>query len=72
VRKTCEKVVGGVSKVRKNRPRDEVATRVEISGRLGNPNVSIIEAIDTLMQNAFFKAIVPGFDAELRLSPRGP
>jgi hypothetical protein len=70
VRKAYEKVVGGVSKVLQNRPRDEVATRVEISGRLDNPNVSIIETIVTLVQNAFFKAILPGFDAELRRSRR--
>jgi len=72
VRKAYEKVVGGVSKVLQNRPRDEVATRVKISGRLDNPNVSIIETIVKLVQNAFFKAILPGFDAELRLSRRGP
>ena len=66
VRKAYEKVVEGVSKVLQNRPRDEVATRVEISGRLDNPNVSIIETIVNLVQNAFFKAILPGFDAELR------
>jgi hypothetical protein len=70
LRKAYEKVVGGVSKVLQNRPRDEVATRVEISGRLDNPNVSIIDTIVTLVQNAFFKAILPGFDAELRRSRR--
>jgi hypothetical protein len=70
LRKAYEKVVGGVSKVLQNRPRDEVATRVEISGRLDNPNVSIIDTIVTLVQNAFFKAILPGFDAELRRSLR--
>ena len=70
VRKAYGKVVGGVSKVLQNRPRDEVATRVEISGRLANPNVSIIETIVTLVQNAFFKAILPGFDAELRRTRR--
>jgi hypothetical protein len=70
VRKAYEKVAGGVSKVLQNRPRDEVATRVEISGRLDNPNVSIIETIVRLLQNAFFKAILPGFDAELRRTRR--
>ena len=70
VRKAYEKVVEGVSKVLQNRPRDEVATRVEISGRLDNPNVSIIETIVKLVQNAFFKAILPGFEAGLRRSGR--
>ena len=39
---------------------------MEISGRLDNPNVSIIETIVKLVQNAFFKAIPFGFEAELR------
>jgi hypothetical protein len=43
---------------------------VELSGRLDNPNVSIIETIVRLVQNAFFKAILPGFDAELRRTRR--
>ena len=65
-RKAYEAVVGKVSKVLENRPRDEVATRVEISGRLDNPNASITDTIVGLVQNAFFKAILPGFDAQLR------
>lgn len=49
-----------------NRPREEVATRVELSGRLDSPNPSIVDTIAGLVENAFFKAILPGFDAELR------
>jgi hypothetical protein len=70
MRKAYEAVVGGVSKVLQNRPRDEVATRVEISGRLDNPNTSLIATAVGLVENAFFKAILPGFDAELRRSRR--
>jgi hypothetical protein len=66
LRKVYESVVGGISKILENRPRDEVATRVELSGRLENPNSSLIETITGLVQNAFFKAILPGFDAQLR------
>jgi hypothetical protein len=65
LRKVYEGVVGGVSRVRQNRPRDEVATRIEISGRVDNPNAGIIETIVGLVQNAFFKAILPGFEARL-------
>ena len=66
LRKVYEGVVGGVSRVLQNRPRDEVATRIEISGPLDNPNTGIIETIVGLVQNAFFKAILPGFEARLR------
>lgn len=66
LRKVYEGVVGGISRVLQNRPRDEVATRVEISGRLDDPNASIIDTFVGLVQNAFFKAILPGFEAQLR------
>jgi hypothetical protein len=66
LRKVYEGVVGGISRVLQNRPRDEVATRVELSGRLDNPNASLIDTVVGLVQNAFFKAILPGFEAQLR------
>jgi hypothetical protein len=44
------------------------------AGRLDNPKVSAMEAIARLVENAFFKAILPGFDREVILSggPRPP
>ena len=66
LRKVYEGVVGGVARVLQNRPRDEVATRIELSGRLDNPNAGIVETVVLLVQNAFFKAILPGFEARLR------
>ena len=66
LRKVYEGVVGGIARVLQNRPRDEVATRVEISGPLDKPNVGVIETVVGLVQNAFFKAILPGFEARLR------
>jgi uncharacterized protein DUF748 len=66
LRKVYEGVVGGISRVLQNRPRDEVATRIEISGPLDKPNAGIIETVVGLVQNAFFKAILPGFEARLR------
>ena len=36
-RKLYEGVVGGVAKILKNRPRDEVATKAEVLGRIDNP-----------------------------------
>jgi Domain of Unknown Function (DUF748) len=70
MRKLYEKMVTGVSKVMKNVPRKEVATQVDISGRLDNPQTSTVQAILKLIQNAFFKAILPGFDREVRGSGR--
>ena len=64
MRKVYEGVVGGVSKILQNRPRAEVATRVELSGPLDKPNANVVDTILGLVQNAFFKAILPGFDAQ--------
>jgi hypothetical protein len=70
MRQLYEKVITGVGKVMKNVPRKEVATEIDISGRLDNPNTSTVQAIVKLIQNAFFKAILPGFDREVRGSGR--
>jgi hypothetical protein len=43
-----------------------VATRVDISGPIDAPQSSTVEAIVKLVQNAFFKAILPGFEREVR------
>ena len=59
-----------MAKVMKNVPRKEVATEIDISGRLDNPRTSTVQAIVKLIQNAFIKAILPGFDREVRESGR--
>jgi hypothetical protein len=61
-RKAYERVVGGVAKILKNRRREEVATKATVLGRIDNPKVPIIDVVVRLVQNAFFKEILPGFD----------
>jgi len=56
--------VGLAAKILKNRPRKEVATVVTITGRADQPVYSMWNAVGHLLQNAFIKAILPGFDAE--------
>jgi hypothetical protein len=70
VRRLWERVIGGVSKVLKNEPREEVATKVDISGPLDSPDGSTMQAIVRLIQNAFFRAILPGFDRQIGEAPR--
>jgi hypothetical protein len=60
--KIYEGVIGGISWVLENSPRDEVATVTTIAGKLQNPQTGTWEAIQGLIQNAFFKAILPGFE----------
>jgi hypothetical protein len=65
-RKLYEGIIGGLSWILQNAPRDEVATAVNVSGKLSNPQTSTLEAILGIIQNAFFKAILPGFERQAR------
>jgi len=69
-RKIYEKVVEGVSKLLKNAPRKEVATVASISGPVEDVKAHTVEVVVKLLQNAFFKAILPGFDEQVRLTGR--
>jgi hypothetical protein len=71
-----EGMVGLAAKILKNRPRGEVATVVTISGRADQVEYSTWEIVGRLLQNAFFKAILPGFDPKrspkTQAESRGP
>lgn len=63
--KMYEQLVGGVAKLLENRPRAEVATKVDLGGPVENPETSTLQIIAQLIKNAFFKAILPGFEQEM-------
>ena len=63
--KMYEMLVGGVARLLKGGPKGEVAAKVEISGTLNKPHTSRWQIIGQLLRNAFFKAILPGFDKEV-------
>jgi hypothetical protein len=63
-RRLYQGAVGLAAKILKNRPRGEVATVVTITGRAEQPVYNMWEAVGRLLQNAFIKAILPGFDPE--------
>jgi hypothetical protein len=64
-RKLYEGLVGGISNLLENPRRDQVATVAELSGPVEDPRSSTWQIIGRLIENAFFKAILPGFDREL-------
>jgi Domain of Unknown Function (DUF748) len=64
-RKLYEGLVGGIAGLLQNRPREEVATQTSISGDIEAPQTSTWETVLRLVQNAFFKAILPGFEKEV-------
>jgi hypothetical protein len=64
--KLKEKAADVVAKVFKNRKRDEVATIGKLEGPLENPKANTWEVLVNLVRNAFFQAILPGFERQLR------
>ena len=67
--KMYEMLVGGLAKLLENRSRGEVATKADIAGPVESPETSTLQIIGQLIKNAFFKAILPGFEQEVtRLS----
>jgi Domain of Unknown Function (DUF748) len=64
-RKLYEGLVGGISSLLKNQPREQVATQTSLSGDIESPQISTEETVLRLIQNAFFKTILPGFEKEV-------
>lgn len=61
-----EGMVGGVAKLLENTPREEVATKTDISGTLDHTRINTGQTVVNLAKNAFFKAFLPGFEKEVR------
>ncbi len=61
-KKMYEAVVGGVLGLLENKPRDEAATVTDLSRPVENPQANTWQVVEKLVQNAFFKAILPGFE----------
>ena len=55
-------VVGGLTVAFKNHPKDQLATKVPVSGYYTNSSVGIWTATATLLQNAFIHALTPKLD----------
>jgi hypothetical protein len=64
-RRIYEFMVGGIANLLERRPDEDVATRADISGSLQDPQVSTWQVIAGVIRNAFFKAILPGFEREV-------
>ncbi|HSB68319.1 MAG TPA: DUF748 domain-containing protein [Candidatus Methylomirabilis sp.] len=62
LQKVKERIISGVAWILRNRPRHEIATRVNLSGTLDSPQYSTWEAIGGLLKNAFLQPLLPGFE----------
>jgi len=63
-----ELLLGGASHLFKNSRTQQVATEVDLNGRLSSPSISTWQAIVQVLHNAFIQAILPGFDRAIRPS----
>ncbi|MHB8384368.1 MAG: DUF748 domain-containing protein [Candidatus Binataceae bacterium] len=71
-RQAYELLLGAAAHVFKNPSTGVVATEVQLSGKVDQPNISTWQAIVALVRNAFVQAIAPGFDREMQSSGRVP
>jgi hypothetical protein len=71
VHQAYELAIGAATKVVKNSSTQKVATRIDVSGKLDNPNVSTWQALMQFVQNGFINAILPGFDRQTKATAPG-
>ena len=57
-----ELVIGGASHLLKSRRTDQVASDIDLKGKLTSPDVDTWQALGQVLRNAFIQAILPGFD----------
>ena len=62
LQKDYEKMIDVISQVLKNTRRGEVATKTTVAGPVDDPKSSTWEMVVTLIQNAFFDAVLPGLE----------
>jgi hypothetical protein len=64
-KKVYESVVDVASTILTNRKKDQVATNAPIEGPVGNAKAGFFEILGGLLENAFIRAILPGFDQQV-------
>jgi hypothetical protein len=67
---TKQILIGTAAHLFKNHQTQKVATQVTISGSLKNADISTWQAFVEIVENAFIKTILPGFDRDVQ-SPDG-
>jgi hypothetical protein len=61
-----ELAIGGASHLFKNSNTHQVASQIDLKGKLTSPDISTWQAISQVLHNAFIEAILPGFDPSVR------
>jgi hypothetical protein len=66
--KLWESVIGGVGELFKNRSKDQLATKIPISGTFEDKNINLWKAISYVLRNAFVNALQPSVDNTIDIS----
>jgi hypothetical protein len=61
-------VVGTVSTIVRNMPKDQLAVKVPISGVYTNTTVDLTSTLGSLLRNAFIRALIPKYDQKVTTS----
>jgi hypothetical protein len=61
-----EGIVGAVGEVLENQPKDQLATRIPLSGTITDPDISVEEAIINVLRNAFQRAFLPTLEHSVK------
>ncbi len=62
--KLYEGLVDVAARVLKNRPRREIVTVMDVSGRVDQPQIRTWQVVRGLLRNAFIEALYPGFERD--------
>lgn len=65
--KLWEGAVGTAASLLTNPNKDQVATKLEMSGKLSDPNISTWYAVIDLVRNAFIRALTPAIENEVSI-----
>jgi hypothetical protein len=69
--KIYEGLVGTAGSIVTNPKKDQVATKVELKGKLNDVKTSSIYAVIELLRNAFIQALVPAIDHDISINSVG-
>jgi len=54
-----------VANVFENKPQEQLASKIEFSGKFDDPDVSVWQAVTTFLRNAFVQALTPGVEGSV-------
>jgi hypothetical protein len=60
-----EALIGGVTKVLSNPPRDQFGTVIPMSGELSSPDTDILATLGNILHNAFVRAYLPKLQGDI-------